>query len=140
MADWPLNSAHITCSSLYCYKQVMGQVSRERSIVFQVEGWDAIQTTVYRKEDPHWRGGGGSEKEGFREKVTIVKSRGVFLKNNCFSASPRKDLNKNLSFPTINLLMYCCLYWSSFFNYPNAATRDQSVDLDHPPLQFSCTS
>ena len=29
----------------------MGQVSKEGSAAIQVEGWDAIQAVIYRKED-----------------------------------------------------------------------------------------
>ena len=33
-------------------KVVIGQVSKEGSTTIQVEGWDAIQAAIYRKEDP----------------------------------------------------------------------------------------
>ena len=34
-------------------KAVMGQVSKERSTTLQLEGYDAIQAAIYRKEGPH---------------------------------------------------------------------------------------
>ena len=70
--------------------------------------------------------------------MIIVKSRSVFLKNSCSLACPKKDLNKNFSFPDVTPYLYChpCQY--TFFNYQPVATRDQSVDLDHPPLQINC--
>ena len=35
---------------------MMGQVSKEISIALQVEEWDAIQTAIYKKECPPWKG------------------------------------------------------------------------------------
>ena len=65
---------------------------------------------------------GGSEKVQ-REKVIILKPRSVFLKNPCFSTSPRETLNKNFSFPVIipNRNCYPCHFF--FSNYKIVATR-----------------
>ena len=52
MVEWPLNSAPTTIAySIATSKAVMGQVSKEGSMAIQVEGWDAIQAVIYRKED-----------------------------------------------------------------------------------------
>ena len=75
-----------------------------------MEGWDAIQATIYRKEGPHCEGIRISlEREigKLREDLNIVKLRNVFLKNSCSSAYPMKDLNKNFSFLDITPNLYC---------------------------------
>ena len=52
MVEWPLNSAPTAIAySIVTSKAVMGQVSKEGSMAIQVEGWDAIQAVIYRKED-----------------------------------------------------------------------------------------
>ena len=52
MVEWPLNSAPTAIAySIATSKAVMGQVSKEGSMAIQVEGWDAIQAVIYRKED-----------------------------------------------------------------------------------------
>ena len=56
----------------------MRQVSKERSTILQVEGWDAIQATIYMKEGPHCEGIRISlEREigKLREDLNIVKLR-----------------------------------------------------------------
>ena len=84
-------------------KVVMWQVSKEISIALQVEGWDAIQTAINVKEG-HICAGIGKSSKGEIEKETSVIPRTIFLKNKCYSASPKKELNKNLSFPATFLL------------------------------------
>ena len=52
MVEWPLNSAPTAIAySIATSKAVMGQVSKEGSMAIQVEGLDAIQVVIYRKED-----------------------------------------------------------------------------------------
>ena len=82
-------------------KVMIEQISKLRSATIRVKGWDAIPTTIYRKEDSMGRGIGKSlegEKQGKREKkVSIVRLKSVSLKNLRSLAKSRKSLNNNLS-------------------------------------------
>ena len=72
----------------------MGQESVERLTALYVEGWNAIQMAINKKEG---HACGGIKKIGERNKE---RKRIVFLKNKWSSASPRNEINNNLSFPT----------------------------------------
>ena len=50
----------------------MGQVSKLRSMAIQVEGWDAILTAIYRREDPLGRGIGKSLERRERMEYCIL--------------------------------------------------------------------
>ena len=65
-----------------------------------MEGYDAIQMAINKKEDQLEGGSEKVEREIEREKKTNVIPRIVFLKNKWSSAGLRNEINKNLSFPT----------------------------------------
>ena len=55
----------------------MGQVSRERSIAIQVEGWDAIPVAIYSNEDPLRRGIKNKKIKKIKKEKQRVKGRGI---------------------------------------------------------------
>ena len=81
--------------------------------------------TIKRKEGPPWRGVG---KSGERERDQCNTEKCI-SKNNCSSANPRKDLNKNLFFPAIIMYMCCHSCQPPFFNYRTVVLRNQLLAL-----------